>query len=75
MQLLHAVYLIEYALVIRLVVVDQELGPLVLLTSHHWMFSLWGMLDIVYQDVPTTSETMWQRITDLCAAMKPQVIE
>jgi hypothetical protein len=34
MQLLDAAELTAYALVVALVVVDRELGPLVLLTSH-----------------------------------------
>jgi hypothetical protein len=54
--------------------VDQKLGLLILLTSHHWMFS-WGTVNgIVYQDV-TTSENMWQCIIDEFSAMEPQVTE
>jgi hypothetical protein len=75
MKLLHAMYLIEETLVVGLVVVDQELGPLVLLTSHHWIFVWETLKDVVYLDVPKTPENMRQHIIDRCAAMNPQVIE
>jgi hypothetical protein len=38
MQLLHAMYLMKYTLVLGLLVADQELGLLVLLISDHWIF-------------------------------------
>jgi hypothetical protein len=69
------VCLIEYTPVVGLVMVDQELGLLVLLTLHHQIF-LWGTLKgIVYQDVSTTLESMWHCIIDECAALNPQIIE
>jgi hypothetical protein len=68
-------YLIEYTLVVGLVMVDQELGPLVLLTSHYWVLYGKFFMDSVFQDVPITPENMRQRIIDGCAAMNPQVTE
>jgi hypothetical protein len=65
LKLLYAVYLIEYIWVVGLVMVDQEVGSLSLLTSHHWIF--YGELNgIVHQDVPTTLENVWQCIDDCC---------
>jgi hypothetical protein len=55
MQLLHAMYVIE-------VVLDQELGPSVLLTSQHSIFLWENLQSIAYEDVPATPGNKEQRV-------------
>jgi hypothetical protein len=51
-----------------------KLGPLIHLTSHHWIF-LWGTLKgIAYEHRPTTSEEILQSVINECGVTNPQEI-
>jgi hypothetical protein len=62
-------------LVIILVVVDQELGLLILQTDTTGIFLLRTLKGHCIPGVPKTLENMPHYISDECAAMNPQVNE